>query len=617
MTDTANNSSFRSVLKQLLHRGLLAPFAWHFAETVARMAPVNSDSKVHETLFLAAALVAQNTIINKHVCLQLTPDLQLSDFLLTTLDPDDAIADLLTAKIPSDLLTQLGNDSFVYAVSKAGDGGFKPLILENNRLYLQRYWVYENMCAEQLRARAEIAPEPTLNEAAIRSNTKLTLDSDQIAAVQRAAANRLCIITGSPGTGKTTIISVVLTALLRGNPDLAIRLCAPTGKAQARLKEALQEQIKEYLTLAADDPLRATLGKLETSTIHRLLKFNPSTRQFTYHEGNPMIADLLIVDEVSMVALPLMVKLLVALPGTCKVILLGDKDQLAAVEIGAALAEMCAAWENLPPVARLTVSHRFSGERGIGKLKDAINAGECEDAWNILMEDDCELGHAPSPGTYAACEQALAKYLGEHPFRSYLTATNAEDAHAYFETFRILCATRQGPCGVDHINQCVQRLFDIKTYGHGYPIMVTVNDYTHRLFNGDIGICLRDQETDSVKVWFSDYEKPGAYRCFSIGELPAHSPVFAMTVHKAQGSGFDEVLLLLPPQENRVLTRELIYTGVTRAKKKCTLWANKPIFEGAIAHPTIRMSGLKDKLLQQEIPNPVNQAATTWGCPGQ
>lgn len=357
--------------------------------------------------------------------------------------------------------------------------------------------------------RAGIAPGATLDRAAIRSCTKLDLDHDQITAIQRAFANRLCIITDSPGTGKTTVVSVVLTALLKQNPNMAIHLCAPTGKAQARLKEAMQEQIKGSLKLADDDDLRTKLEKLETSTIHRLLKFNPGSRQFTYHAGNPIIADLLIVDEVSMVALPLMVKLLSALPDT-----------------------------------------------------------------------------------YAACEQKLTSYLEGHSFRNYLAATHAEAAHTHFDTFRILCATRQGPCGVEHINQCVHNLLNIKTYGHGHPIMVTVNDYTHRLFNGDSGICLRDQETDSVKVWFSDYESPDEYRSFSIGELPAHTPVFAMTVHKAQGSGFDEVLLLLPPQENRVLTRELIYTGVTRAKKKCTLWANKSIFAGAIARPTIRMSAL-------------------------
>ncbi len=598
MARIANKSPLRSLFKTMHARGLIAPFTWHFAKTVARMAPEESDSNVKETLFLAAALVAQNTIVNKHLCLQLAPDLQLKDFLMTILDPDDALAGQFTDKIPSDLLAQLGGDVFACAVSSAGAETFKPLVLEDDRLYLQRYWVYESLCADKLRVRAStIDSVSMLDEATIRGYTSLNLDADQIAAIQKAVANPLCIITGSPGTGKTTIVSVVLAALLMEKPALNISLCAPTGKAQARLKEALQEQLGKFLTLA-DDDVRNTLGKLETSTIHRLLKTNPSTLQFTFNADNHLLADVLIVDEVSMVDLPLMTKLLTAIPDRCKVILLGDKDQLDAVETSAALAEMCAAWENQQPVARLTVSHRFSGEKGIGKLKDAINAGAAEDAWRILMEGDDELGHAPSPVTYAACEQELKGYLTGHPFRDYRDAAAAGEALAQFETFRILCATRHGPCGVDHVNQCMQRLLDIKTYGHGYPIMVTVNDYTHRLFNGDIGICLRDTHSNSVRVWFSDYEKPGEHRSFSIAELPEHSPVFAMTVHKAQGSGFNEVLLMLPPQENRGLTRELVYTGLTRAKKSCTLWADPSILKRAIENPTIRISGLKEKLLQ-------------------
>jgi exodeoxyribonuclease V alpha subunit len=593
--------TFRTFLQSLHDQGAIDPFAWHFAETVAKTAP-GGPANMPDYLFLAAALVAQNTIVHKHVCLTLTPDLKMAALLSydNAHDEPDPEPDA-NPGLPADLIELLQSDecSFAVAVADAdsGNASFKPLILEENRLYLQRYWVCENLCAEALRSRANAKPDAPPEDAAIRALTRLELDPDQIAAIRQAVSGKFCVITGGPGTGKTTIVGVVLTLLLRKDPQQNICMCAPTGKAQAQLKEALDSEVKNNLTLAADDPARIRLEQLSPFTIHRLLRINPVTGVCGHNRANPLLADTLLVDEVSMVDLPMLVKLLDAMPPGCRLILLGDKDQLAAVETGAALVEMCAAWQDRPPVARLTRSHRFAADSGIGRLKDVVNRGAADEAWEILSSADAALDLAPPPISTDACARALETYLKGHPFRAYLQAETPAAALEHFNSFRILCATRFGPCGVNTINFCVQRLLGVKTYGHGYPVMVTVNDYARRLFNGDIGICFEDPQSGAVRIWFPDPENPRAYRSFGTAELPGHTPVFAMTVHKAQGSGFNEVLLILPPRDNPVLTRELVYTGITRARTRCTVWTERAIFEKCVLTPARRMSGLKAKLL--------------------
>ncbi|MDX9867252.1 MAG: exodeoxyribonuclease V subunit alpha [Kiritimatiellia bacterium] len=590
----------------------LDPYARHFADAVCRLAP-NGQGNAPEVVWLAAALTAQNTVARKHVCLTLGPGLCLADLL-----PPESIAvdlpangDPLSARL-DDLAEALRGKDCAFAVTVDPPPGavpHAPLVLEQDRLYLQRYWLDENTLAAHLNARASEAPRPDSDLAEPQTLTRLNLDDAQRAAIRKALANRLCVITGGPGTGKTTLVSVVLAALLREDPRRIIRVCAPTGKAQARLKEALDEEINRHLRLEHDADLRQRLLALETATLHRLLRARPPLGRFAFHASNPLAADALIVDEVSMIDLPLMVGLLNAVPPACNVILLGDSDQLAAVETGAALAEMCAAWEGTRVVARLTRSHRFDPGRGIGRLKDAVRAGDADRAWEILTTGDDALGRAVSPVRYADLEASLASHLRDHPVRAYLTAATPAEAFARFDAFRILCATRHGPCGVDAVNRCVQARFGVTPYEHGYPVMVTVNDYSRNLFNGDIGLCLRDPQRNGVRVWFPDPAPSGsaaeapcpparAFRSFATADLPAHEPVFAMTVHKAQGSGFDEVLLLLPPHPTPVLTRELLYTGITRARARCTVWADELIFKDAVRQRTRRMSGLRHKLLQ-------------------
>ena len=587
---------YRPWLTELYNRRRLDPFAWHFAETVARLAP-DGVNTMPDILFLFAVLTAQNTIHHKHVCLDLAQPIQPAKLLSIDPTAEEMSDDAFNLPLPDDCLTQLRSDACAFAVATdINSNNFKPLVLEDNRLYLHRYWVYENLLSAELNKRhSSPATTPPLADT-IAAYTRLQLDQEQIEAIRQALSNRLCVITGGPGTGKTTIISVVINALLQADPTLNIRLCAPTGKAQARLKEALQAEINQNLTLGANHPLRTTLNALATTTIHRLLKHNPNIGQFTYNQRNRLTADVLIVDEVSMVSLALLVKLLTAMPDACRIILFGDKDQLAAVESGAALADLHDAWHDKNSIITvLTQSHRFRADSGIGRLKDAINSG-ANNAWDILKQNDGSLRQAAAPSDFINGEKALTTYLQNHAFCAYQHAPGVPQAFEIFDSFRILCATRHGPCGVDAANRHLQKILAIKTYEHGYPVIINVNDYTHRLFNGDVGICLDIEKTGIVRVWFPDYEKPGAYRSFSVIELPEHSPVFAMTIHKAQGSGFNEILLILPTADSPVLTRELLYTGLTRAKTKCTVWSDRSSFETAVARPTMRMSGLVKKL---------------------
>jgi exodeoxyribonuclease V alpha subunit len=659
---TAAADFFRSRLAALREHDALAPYAWHFAQTVASLAPGgNQTPDAPDILFLAAALAAHHTTANKHVCVRLAGTATIGAVVLADI-PSGDIREILETPLPPDFQKNLLAPDCAFAVVNAGgnDGGcemdagdwnengwlfskeaFKPLVLEGGRLYLQRYWVLENRLAAILRQRAATrgAGIPPVDatpggggasddtggtgtadggNTALSALTRLVLDKDQLAAVTKAAASPFCVITGAPGTGKTTIIAVVLAVLLRANPALDIRLCAPTGKAAARMKEAVREEIARNLVLDDAPEIRQKLGGAEAGTIHRLLRFNPAKNAFTCDAANPFSADALVVDEVSMVDLPLLVALLEAAPQSCRILLLGDKDQLAAVETGAALADICEAWRgrgDAPFFAELSHSHRFGAESPIGRLKDAVNSGAAADAWEILSGGDPSrvLALAPSPRALPELETRLAAHLRGHPFCDYPGAATLPEAFRLFDSFRTLCATRRGHCGVEAANRAMQRIFRMERYGRGFPLMVTENDYFHGLHNGDTGLCWPDASGE-IRVWFpADSETleavaqevrtagtgtaviPG-FRDFGLVELPAHEPVFAMTVHKAQGSGFDEVLFILPPGRSRLLTRELLYTGLTRARRRCVFWADEIFFKQAVCTPTLRFSGLAEKI---------------------
>jgi exodeoxyribonuclease V alpha subunit len=557
--------------------------------------------------------------------------------------------------------------------------GSMPLTLDDDgRLYLQRFFDLEQRLAARLWQAASAPPEAL--DAAARARldarfgpapapaprgkaTKRSKPDDgqidwlaqldpppepapaqdidwQKAAAALALRQRLVVLSGGPGTGKTTAVVNLLACLVEQQPGCRIALAAPTGKAAARMAEALRSRAR-HLPAALRDQLPT-----EAFTVHRLLGTAPGAT--VPAAGAPMLLplDVLIVDEASMLDLALATRLLEALPADARLVLLGDKDQLAAVESGAVFAELSAdrrlsdaavrdiaAVCGVPPasvsaatstsdtaapalpdsVVWLQRNFRFAAGTGIGRLAAEISAGRADDALATLRDP----AQAPSlrwldegGAAPAATLQAIAEgYAG------YFAAVRNDPADATavaaaFNRYRVLCALRSGPRGVEAINEHAGRLalaaLDIGPPGTtlpawyaGRPVMVLRNDYLLKLFNGDIGITLPDPD-GALAVHFPDAE--GGWRRIAPARLPPHQTAYAMTVHKSQGSEFDRVLVLLPEHRSRVLTRELLYTGITRARERMAVSASAEVLAATIAAATHRHSGLAARLRALQAP---------------
>ncbi len=508
----------------------------------------------------------------------------------------------------------------------AAPDDYAPLTLVGNRLYLARYQAYEQQLAGQLLTRAADAPdvdETRLSDSLARlfAFNQQSPDWQRLAAAQ-AVRRRLAVISGGPGTGKTTTVVRLLAALLEqpGGERLAIGLAAPTGKAAARMAEAIRNAKAE---LPVSDAVKQALPD-EARTLHRLLGSRGDSPQVRHDAANPLALDVLVVDEASMVDLALMAKLVSALPPKARLILLGDKDQLAAVEAGAVFAELCEGrgfdsqaasdlqritGQNVPietprsrlgdAVVLLTHSHRFAGDSGIGELARRINGGDAKGTVALLQEGRADLtwNDTPSPAT-------LIERL-EQGYSPYLQAARQADPSAAFEAFngfRALTAQREGAFGVTGINEALEARFKrrlgVPARERWYPgraVMVRQNDYALGLFNGDIGLCLKTEQ--GLRVFFEGDE---GYRGFASARLPSHDSAFAMTVHKSQGSEFAEVLLALPEQPSPLLTRSLFYTGITRAKRKVEIWALPARLAEAVITRAERAAGLAERLALHE-----------------
>jgi exodeoxyribonuclease V alpha subunit len=561
----------------------------------------------------------------------------------------------------------------VLEIDPEDDAGASPLVLCRGLLYLRRYWRYESRVATQIRARArQRAPIGGAAGFVIdRAKARSVLDglfgtaasaaqTDwQKVACALALRSNLTIITGGPGTGKTYTAArllVMLQALHAGHQPLRVALAAPTGKAAARLRQSIQkalhglrEQIGTSLAMGAwAEPLAPA------RTLHALLGTQPGTRRFRHDATHPLDVDLLMVDEASMVHLEMMALLLEALPAGARLILLGDKDQLASVEAGAVMGDLCqgaagggqgggdargygpetAAWirdvagEALPlaslgqgpPLAQQTVvlrtSHRFDGP--IGQLALAINAGDATSAIELLQaRSDGPIALRAAAGAGAVLSATVDGRAGAPGgYRDYLelvgqrpAAVDAFDGWATavlrrFDRFRVLCAVREGPWGVAGLNAAIERaLADAGLlprrgeWYEGRPVIVTRNDAALGVFNGDVGVVLRGPAGgSSLRCYFLD---GGDLRSVSVSRLADVETAFAMTVHKSQGSEFAHVVLVLPEEDVAVLTRELLYTGITRASEAFTLIAKSldPLVL-ATRRLTRRISGLRAMLLQ-------------------
>ncbi len=510
-----------------------------------------------------------------------------------------------------------------------------PLILdEGDRLYLGRYWWYEQQVAAALRAKAQTVASATLDLALLKDSLQRMFPPEpgepdwQMVAAAIAVLRRFAVISGGPGTGKTRTVTSILALLLEqaASKPLRIALTAPTGKAAARLTESIR---LAKPTIECSEEVRQRIPE-EATTLHRLLGVRPGRLELKFHTENPLPVDLLVVDEASMIDLPLMARLLAALPAQARLIMLGDKDQLASVEAGSVFADItgmgagsaysaaCLAQlkgvtgEVLElegkgtgfgdSVALLRKSYRFTGERGIGSLARAINAGDQDAALNLLKAGQAGVSYRSVP------VEALRIHLveqAESSFASSFAATSPREALERFNAFRILCAVRRGPLGVEQVNQLVEELLRAKgllqakgEYYPGRPIMVTRNDHSLGLFNGDVGILWPDAEADgALRAWF--ILPDNSMKRVLPSRLPEHETAYAMTVHKSQGSEFERVLMLLPTEPNPVLTRELLYTGITRAKHEVQLWGSDEIIGHCIRSRVERMSGLADKVYKE------------------
>lgn len=507
-------------------------------------------------------------------------------------------------------------------VVATGEAGV-PLVLDaHNRLYLLRFFADE---AELARGVHRLAGAPVaIDEDRLHSELERlfgTADPDQRLAAANAALSQLAIVSGGPGTGKTTTVVRLLALLVALWPHPArpprIALAAPTGKAANRLAQSVAAQ-REALPAELAEPIPT-----QAVTLHRLLGYQPGRERPAHHARRPLHADIIVIDEGSMVDLAMMARLIRALPAGARLILLGDRDQLASVQAGAVLGDLCAGYRGYSParaarlrrlcpaaevleqatappmadcIALLRHSYRFRAEGGIGRLAAAVRAGDSAGTRDALAADDPAVRLQPLSGTRPAWAGATA-LAGQ--YAQLLQDKTPADALAALERLRVLCALREGPFGVIELNrqieQALRRLGRIGADGAGRAIIITRNDYTLGLFNGDIGLLAHEPQHGGLHACFP---QPGGVRRLSPARLPPHESVFAMTVHKSQGSEFEEVVLVLPPQPHPLVTRELLYTGITRARERLVLETGEMTLAAAVGQPTERPSGLRERLWQ-------------------
>ncbi|QIZ76889.1 exodeoxyribonuclease V subunit alpha [Ferrimonas lipolytica] len=626
---------------------------------------------------LTLAALASHQVGRGHICLDLTMLLNEPQLILG-LPPQGR--EFLAPSLPQHwlqgiTLEQLLSGLEASTVVDNDNRGSAPLVLSGALLYLRRYYEYEVEVAavltERLQQQFELPEDLPHRLNQLFAPLKDSAENDgssvhwQSVAAALAARAGVSVISGGPGTGKTTTV-VRLLALLQSlaleqqgsdGTGLRIQLAAPTGKAAARLSESLSGTLSAIRAgNVAEIPTEiAELIPAEVATLHRLLGARPDSRFFRHHRSNPLHLDVLVVDEASMVDLEMMASLLAAVPPTARLILLGDKDQLSSVEAGAVLGDLCqfaeqgryqadtqgfvyrASGYDLSPwvgagtsleqqVVMLRKSHRFGADSGIGQLASAVNRGDVDQTrWQLmnsqgdlaflspkstqdsgfdrLLLDGDANGLAPRNGHSAAGYRRYLQLVNEGVQPEQTELQWQQSILTAFGEFQLLAAIREGEWGVSGLNQRIatllkrkQLISDDKGWYAGRPVMVMRNDYSVNLMNGDVGICLPSaSDGGQLRVVFPMPD--GSLKAVLPSRLSSVETVFAMTVHKSQGSEFSHTALVLPDKPNPVLTRELIYTGITRAK----LWFSLVISDGslvaeAIRSQTVRSSGLSQRL---------------------
>jgi exodeoxyribonuclease V alpha subunit len=532
---------------------------------------------------------------------------------------------------------------FSNLVSKEGKNT-TPFILHNDRLYFQRYFKYETSIIQKLKSL--IAAETTLiadRMEQLKTYLKLiqSLNANyningltnkeqvdwQLVSVLQALLNNFSIITGGPGTGKTTTLAKLLIVLYELEPDAKVALAAPTGKASMRMFESLKSS-----TLPFSVETKSKIDKLKPSTIHGLLGYKKESVNFKYNAENPLPYNWVVVDEASMIDVPMFSKLLEALGDNCRIILLGDKDQLASVEAGSLLGDLCqtlpslnifsnksATWINefiedsekkIKPefigvqkqllsghIIELKFSHRFNSQGAIGKMSRAVIEGDTEKLTTLIENSagtNVKIDHQYTPEILESFVEGYANYIQEVDIKTALKKLNER---------RVLVAVRQGPRGLYATNNFIELHLrkkgllrpDGEFYEHK-PIMVTRNMHDLGLLNGDTGI-MRKDDKGNLKVWFED--GLGGIKSILPAYLNYYETAFAMTIHKSQGSEFDQVIVILPEgTSNALLTRELLYTGITRARTSITIQGEMDTIRHSVESCVQRISGITGRVDQ-------------------
>ena len=605
------------LLTRFNEAGVLAAADVHVARALARLGRESDASVV-----LAVALAVRAPRAG-HVLAELSTLRETVTAEAVTVATDEAQAEPDLACLPwpelPDWLMSLARSPLVADGPDGGDD--RPLRLIGSALYLDRYWRDERAVAADLKARAGARPL-TVDGTAMAEGLARLFSGDGAPAQRQAAGNalarRFSVIAGGPGTGKTTTVARLL-ALIEEQPVSAegplplVALAAPTGKAAARMAEAVHHEAGR---LAVTGRVRQRLLALEASTVHRLLGRHPaSSNRFRHDSANQLPHDVVVIDEASMMSLPLMARLLEAVRGDARLVLVGDHQQLASVEAGAVFGDIVgpagagapAAPTSLgtssPMASSITVleaNHRFSGP--LARLAAAIHAGDGDGVMAAL---------SGGPGTPAAgggvqwlpLDVAGAGEDSLAPVRSLLVgagralagAAGVGDGAGALDALgrvRLLCAHRAGPAGVSTWNSRVEQWLAAEPSGGGWylgrPVVVTENDYSLDLFNGDTGVAVARAD-GSLAVAF---RRAGTVFTVSPARLASVQTAFAMTAHRAQGSEFDQVVVLLPSPTSRVLTRELLFTAVTRARRLLVLVGTEESVRAALQRPIARASGL-------------------------
>ncbi|MCP4373309.1 MAG: exodeoxyribonuclease V subunit alpha [Deltaproteobacteria bacterium] len=620
----------KDYITHLYNNGMLDKKDIYFANFIADLSRDNDPE-----IFLGAALVSSATG-KGDICLDLRSVSEKQ-----VMEEENVETPVILPKL--DLWIEKLRKSPV--VGKPGE--FCPLILdENNRIYLYRYWEYEKILSESIKRRINEDVkniDPSLLKDSLRrlfqKKSGNNIDWQKIASMT-AVIKKFCVISGGPGTGKTYTVAKILAILLeqeRGE-KLRIFLCAPTGKAAAKLSESIKKAKEE---LNCSDAVKQAIP-VQAYTIHRMLQTIPGSPYFRYHSENQIPADVVIVDEASMVDLALMSKLISSIPMTARLILMGDRNQLSSVEAGSVLGDICdrnsmemfsreyckiieeIAGEKLTHgidtsikvyekgqglydcIVVLKKSLRFTGKSKIGKLSRAVNKGDWKSISAILINNDG--GGIKFEEFRAAGEKyrIIAERIIDG-YSAYLKENDPVKALKQFNRFKLLCALKLGPYGAHSLNRLAEEvlkknklikmdLMNEYPWYRGRPVLITKNDYSLGLFNGDMGITMSDPKEGGNHLYVFFPEASGGVKRYSPYRIKEHETAYAMTVHKSQGSEFDHVCLVFPDKDYPVLTRELVYTGITRARKNVLIWGNERVLRAAVSRSIKRTSGLRDAL---------------------